>query len=708
MLLRKNYFKMIFCSCIVFIEIFVLAFSCFILYRRSNEKSIELQKECQIKAENMARIIDGKFETVDILSNQIASSYWIDYVAAQADVLFNMVDRDMKESIYSQLANCNALLQIGEYCCVIFPNKELVVDKADFWNMERYLRVRRLDNEWKETIDESLTYSTLKLFDDSKGNIDGEFLVIKKIKNNTYQKAFFLMKIDATQFKKFLKTNMIEAMGIAILQEEEIIYTMPQTEIAGNSVMKFQIPSQLYNWEYEITVELDNMGNPTLVIEVFMFLMGGLILTLLSAYLLARVIYQPIIVLIKKLDKRNDNISYGLDRIEELFDELHLEKETMENLANQYYQIGLNEFLYSLLTGEYIKENVSENARWFHTDFMQEMEYMVICMVSLDEQKYQDFYDALLKIQIDCLSKEITTLLYNDKEFKNSVLILGTLRGQDVLLDQRERIQKIGDEYFAEIDVDILVGNTYRGFEGIKLSYRDAMKKMEKNINGDEDLFYYYPFEVETNFTRQMRHGNYEKAKQILFTLEQENKERQVLPIAEKRLLFVLYESVLRFGMKIGVDVQLAQEGVLGYSEEFDIAEMWKNLHILLKKIESSYQEGSDVQVLGNKMVKYVNEHYTFSGLSLVIIAEQFGVSRSTVSKIFKETAKMTFVEYLHKLRVDYAKQLILEGNRNVLQVGRESGFETEITFNRAFTKNEGITVREFIKKCIRLDNLEK
>ena len=146
---------------------------------------------------------------------------------------------------------------------------------------------------------------------------------------------------------------------------------------------------------------------------------------------------------------------------------------------------------------------------------------------------------------------------------------------------------------------------------------------------------------------------------------------------------------------------------------EIDLELYTGGAHIGFYGIHQSYKEAlttlehgleqettsSELHTLGQSIVKYVDENYTYSGLSQQDIAERFGVSRPTVSKTFKEAKNMNFVDYLHKKRVEHAKMLIAQGNYDVLKVAKESGYENEVTFKRAFVKNEGVTPRAYVKQ---------
>lgn len=143
------------------------------------------------------------------------------------------------------------------------------------------------------------------------------------------------------------------------------------------------------------------------------------------------------------------------------------------------------------------------------------------------------------------------------------------------------------------------------------------------------------------------------------------------------------------------------QRDTCGYAEAEevqDVDNMWDALLEILEALKRSFNENQNLKSLGYDIVEYVKAHFTSSGLSQQDIADHFRVSRPTVSKVFKETMKVNFIDYLHKLRVEQAKIFFEQENYNVPAVAQLCGYENEITFKRAFVKNEGMTPREYVK----------
>ena len=85
--------------------------------------------------------------------------------------------------------------------------------------------------------------------------------------------------------------------------------------------------------------------------------------------------------------------------------------------------------------------------------------------------------------------------------------------------------------------------------------------------------------------------------------------------------------------------------------------------------------------------------------LSLPILAENLGIQTYQLSQVINEKG-MNFYEYINRMRIDYAKNLIRE-NDDVLNIARiafNSGFNSISAFNSAFKKYCGLTPSEYIK----------
>ena len=206
---------------------------------------------------------------------------------------------------------------------------------------------------------------------------------------------------------------------------------------------------------------------------------------------------------------------------------------------------------------------------------------------------------------------------------------------------------------------------------------------------------YYYPLEIELRMINSMKLRNFEETGELLASIRQENEKRQLHSGELGRLEQLIYEVFRRFALDMQMDAKKNYDFIY---EKVGSGEGWNQLFSMLTQIRENYRQPEKSHELGWELVSYVDEHYDSSELSQQDIAGIFQISRPMVSKIFKETARMNFIDYLQKKRVERAKELFDEGNPDVILVGQQVGYENEVTFKRAFVKLEGMTPREYVK----------
>ena len=108
---------------------------------------------------------------------------------------------------------------------------------------------------------------------------------------------------------------------------------------------------------------------------------------------------------------------------------------------------------------------------------------------------------------------------------------------------------------------------------------------------------------------------------------------------------------------------------------------------------ENAASSGSDKI---EEIQRYILENYTDNTLNVSSIANRFGKSKSHLSHLFKDAAGINISEYIQRLRVEKAKELLVQ--YSVKDVVRMSGFWDSQALTRAMKKYEGITPGELKK----------
>ncbi len=94
---------------------------------------------------------------------------------------------------------------------------------------------------------------------------------------------------------------------------------------------------------------------------------------------------------------------------------------------------------------------------------------------------------------------------------------------------------------------------------------------------------------------------------------------------------------------------------------------------------------------------QYIGEHYA-EPLTLEQVSTVAGLSPAYLSTIFKKDTGMTFLEYLSKVRMDMAKQLLKNTSFTVAAICEKVGYSDVRYFTKSFTKYSGLKPNEYRK----------
>jgi AraC-like DNA-binding protein/ligand-binding sensor protein len=96
-------------------------------------------------------------------------------------------------------------------------------------------------------------------------------------------------------------------------------------------------------------------------------------------------------------------------------------------------------------------------------------------------------------------------------------------------------------------------------------------------------------------------------------------------------------------------------------------------------------QENAEPPVI-TKAKKYIQEHQT-EDISLSDVAKAVNTSTFYFCKMFRKVAGINFTDYLARLRIERAKNLLLNPNLRISEIAFEVGFQSLTHFNRVFKR---------------------
>ena len=110
-------------------------------------------------------------------------------------------------------------------------------------------------------------------------------------------------------------------------------------------------------------------------------------------------------------------------------------------------------------------------------------------------------------------------------------------------------------------------------------------------------------------------------------------------------------------------------------------------------KLENSKEKEAGSII--DRAKEYINENFR-RDISLDDVSSQVNISPYYFSKIFKEETGENFIEYLTRVRIDKAKELLVDANVSVKEAGIQSGYSDPNYFSRIFKKQTDMTPSEY------------
>lgn len=202
---------------------------------------------------------------------------------------------------------------------------------------------------------------------------------------------------------------------------------------------------------------------------------------------------------------------------------------------------------------------------------------------------------------------------------------------------------------------------------------------------------FYYPPEISTKLIHFITTGNSDQVVELFSLIHQENMEERSLSIHLLKFLLSDIKNTLlkaRFALPAQIPEATIQsiDDKLNETASFKLCE---DIALDLCKLFTSNEKEDD---LIDVIEKYLTDNYADPSLGLNKIADEFDISESYFSHLFKEKKGVNFSTYLEKLRMEQAVRLIKETSISLNELYISVGYNNANTFRRVFKKTYGIT----------------
>ena len=127
-------------------------------------------------------------------------------------------------------------------------------------------------------------------------------------------------------------------------------------------------------------------------------------------------------------------------------------------------------------------------------------------------------------------------------------------------------------------------------------------------------------------------------------------------------------------------------------------AELNSAVKNLLFDLSDAVQEKLNSTMASTKynLMGFVQEHFRDSNLSLGLLAEEFGLSQSYISKLFKDETGQNFISYVKQLRISYVKKQLMATDLQVKDIILDTGYVDVANFARTFKQEVGLTPLQY------------
>ncbi|WP_145029762.1 response regulator [Paenibacillus sp. Y412MC10] len=266
-----------------------------------------------------------------------------------------------------------------------------------------------------------------------------------------------------------------------------------------------------------------------------------------------------------------------------------------------------------------------------------------------------------------------------------------------------------------ETQLRIAISDSVQGIEQIRWAYSQAKQTMKYGILlpdldvldytgiSDRNERYVVPMELIGRILNLLGMGRGDEIKQLLDQILDvriiSSSEIGYLERISQLLNEELFDKLFRiYGLKVfGLLMKYAPVGHIGNFDRFE--DYYKSVEQLLDRLDRFIQDRKEQvpteQNTMQKVLTYLQTHYA-DNLNMAVVSNHFSLNYSYFSQAFQEFTGESFSNYVRRLRLDKAKELLVHSDLKVYEISDQVGFENVKHFTRIFKDTEGITALEF------------
>lgn len=267
------------------------------------------------------------------------------------------------------------------------------------------------------------------------------------------------------------------------------------------------------------------------------------------------------------------------------------------------------------------------------------------------------------------------------------------------------------------------VGRVYASPALINRSLLDAITALERALASDffhesaqriayydqwnaprDETMYWYPSEAQNRLMQGLRQANETVAREALVELGLMLEEYALSHDAVS--LRFIFNSIVQQMLPLLQEVKINEAPALidrlihaTGSEDF-----LADLRALCEEILSNVGRKRDMlrMSLFRDILQYLDTHFCDHDLSLRSLAEEFNMTTSSFSKLFRDFSGENYVEYVSGLRMKKACELLAETDLRIRDIMERVGYSDLSSFTRKFTQTFGMAPGRYREAALR------
>ncbi|OIR60828.1 AraC family transcriptional regulator [Bacillus sp. FMQ74] len=406
----------------------------------------------------------------------------------------------------------------------------------------------------------------------------------------------------------------------------------------------------------------------------------------------------------KWIEKRWQDLSLESRKLQEqlLRQTPHMKKSFLQHLLQGDFYYDNEESLRSRM--EEAGWNIGENV--FHVLDLQLTG--IFCEKSIfccDDEQLAVF--TLTNIAEELAAKRVFQLFILDIGRLSVTMLVMTTNSSDLKVYITELARQFGDVTGLSLtatlssktdrvtEIPSLFQDVKSGKSRRQFANRDQVIDLQADFPQDEQFAPYYPFELEKQIVQAIRLERKQEAKELINRCMKELAEKAAIDRHVHSALIQLFsriqEDILHSGLNpselfqhrnLFLDISELREPNEAAAWLLDVV-----VRPYLSKLEG--RKNRQQKQLVERVIAMIHEQY-MADISLESCADALGMNSYTLSKAFKQVTGINFIDYVTQIRIEKAKELLVNTNKKIHDVSEEVGYRHNY-FNRIFKKQVGM-----------------